>query len=136
MVARIAPSVVRKFFANAKLPKARGRGVRRVPGVMNKTEAVYADLLSARVASGELLGWWFEPIKLRLADRTFYEVDFMLMNADATIEFVDVKGTFTEEDAKVKFKVARELFPMFKLRMISGCRKKGSWTWKELYTEE
>ena len=57
------------------------------PGAMNKTEAEYAGMLEARKRAGELAWWAFEPFKIRLADRTFYDVDFGVM-LWKTIRFV------------------------------------------------
>jgi hypothetical protein len=108
--------------------KVRGRGVRREAGVMNKTEQKYADLLSLRARVGEVAHFAFEAVKLRLADKTFYTPDFMVMLADGTIEFHEVKG-FWEDDARVKIKVAAETFP-FVFRAMSPI-KGGDWKHEE-----
>ncbi len=79
-------------------------------GKMNKTEAAYARTLEARKHAGEIVWWVFEPFNLRLADRTFYKVDFGVMLANGELECHEVKGFWTD-DAKVKIKVAARLFP-------------------------
>lgn len=94
----------------------RGRGVRRVPGQMNGLERAYSLHLEARKHAGEVLWWAFDCVKLRLAEKTFYTPDFLVMNADLSIEVHETKGTskgkpFVEDDAAVKIKVAAELFP-------------------------
>jgi hypothetical protein len=104
-----------------------GRGVRRQPGVMNKLEAAYAEKLREMQYSGEIVWFAFESIKFRLADKTFYTPDFMVMACDSTIEVHEVKG-FWEDDARVKIKVAAETFPM-KFKAIK--REKGQWIYEE-----
>jgi hypothetical protein len=80
-------------------------------GAMNKTEGEYASMLELRKRAGELIWWAFEPFKIRLADRTFYDVDFAVMLADGRLEVHEVKGGFITDDAMVKLKVASEHFP-------------------------
>lgn len=77
---------------------------------MNAWEADYEIELKARLHSGEIIWYGFEAITLRLADRTTYTPDFVVMYPDRSIEVVEIKG-FLREDANVKFKVAAELFP-------------------------
>lgn len=89
-----------------------GKG-RIAQGRMNRLESKYARLLAIRVAAGELLWWKFEPLRLRLADNTFYEIDFLVMLADGVLEVHEVKGEWTD-DARVKIKVAAEQFPVFR----------------------
>ncbi|SDS20559.1 hypothetical protein SAMN05216421_1095 [Halopseudomonas xinjiangensis] len=79
-------------------------------GQMNKTEQAYAAHLELLKACGEVLWYSFEGMKFRLADSTFYTPDFPGMLADGHIEIHEVKGVWTD-DARVKIKVAAELFP-------------------------
>lgn len=90
----------------------------------SKWEESYARYLDALVASGEILRWFYEPVKFILAARTTYAPDFMLVYPDNLIEFVEVKG-FRREDALVKYKVAAALHPEFAWRMIEY--KAGEW---------
>jgi len=78
---------------------------------MNKTEAAYANVLELRKKAGEVKRWAFEPMKFRLADKTYYTPDFMVTFEDH-LEFHEVKG-FWEDDARVKIKVVAEMFPEF-----------------------
>ena len=80
-------------------------------GVMNKTEAAYAAILEGRKLAGEVVWWAFEPFKIRLAARTFYDVDFGLMLADGRLEVHEVKGSYAAPDSLVKLKIAAEHFP-------------------------
>lgn len=80
-------------------------------GRLNKTEAEYAGMLELRKQAGEIAWYAFEPFKIRLADRTFYDVDFGVMLADGRLEVHEVKGGFITDDGRVKLKVAAEHFP-------------------------
>lgn len=99
-----------------------GRGVRK-PGEMNKFETTYAAHLEGLKRAGAILWYSFESVKLRLAKATFYTPDFLVMNRDGEMEFHEVKG-FWEDDARVKIKVAAELFP---IRFIAITKEKGQW---------
>lgn len=91
---------------------------------MNKTEAAYTQHLHALQLTDKVKAWRFEGVTLRLADRTRYTPDFFVELADGTLELHEVKG-FWRDDARVKFKVAAELFPMF--GFVSVKRKNRQW---------
>ena len=104
-------------------PLQKMQALGRMPGrKMNKTEAAYARLLETQKHVGEILWWAFEPINIRLADNTFYKVDFLVLLADMRIEAHETKGFWTD-DALVKFKVAANIlpFPFKAIRMVKGC---------------
>jgi hypothetical protein len=98
---------------------------RRAPGERNKTEASYEAHLDLLRRAGEIDGFGFEAIKLRMADLTWWTPDFLVYAKDGVVELHDTKGTTTkkradgtkdkvpwiEEDAKIKLKVIAELFP-------------------------
>ena len=90
--------------------RARGR-TRKPAGVMNRLESAYAQHLALRQKAGDLEWWAYEPIKLRLADKTFLTVDFFLMLPTGELEAHEVKGTHLEDDAAVKLKVAASMYP-------------------------
>ncbi len=101
---------------------------RKEPGRMNDTEFRYSAHLEQRKIAGEIYTYGYEPIKLRLADKTFYTPDFMVVLADMTIEFHEVKGSWKaphQDDARVKIKVAAEQFPLF--RFVAAVKVKGEW---------
>lgn len=103
-------------------PKFDYRALGRLPaGTMNKTEEAYSKHLELLKASGDILWWKFEPAKLRLANKTFYTCDFMLLKKDGLVCMDEVKG-FMTDDAAVKIKVAASIYP-FQFRII---RKNGS----------
>jgi hypothetical protein len=100
-------------------------------GKMNNLERAYAQRLELLKASGKILWYAFEAMKFRLADSTFYTPDFMVLNADSSLEAHEVKG-FWMDDARVKIKVANEIFPV---QFIAVQRKKGLWVF-ELFGED
>lgn len=111
-----------------KQPRARGR---HRPGHMNKTEQAYAAILEERQRSGDIELYKFEAIKFRLADKTFYTPDFLVMLPDGMIEMHEVKGGWIEDDAAVKIKVAAEEFP-FVFKLCVKKNKKTPWNIREV----
>jgi len=100
-------------------------------GAMNKTEAAYAQHLELLKSAGEVLWYKFEGIKFRLADNTHYSPDFSVMVKDGGMEIHEVKG-FWQDDAKVKIKVAADMYP-FRFIAIKAKTKKdgGGWAVEE-----
>ena len=90
------------------------------PGQMNKTESAYAEYLERLKLGGHICDWKYEAVKLRLADKTFYTPDFLVVMPDGLIELREVKG-FLEDDARVKIKVAAEQFPFRFIAVKKGC---------------
>lgn len=110
-------------------PVARGRRPGRAAnGAMNKLEAEYGLHLTSRIAAGEIVGFWFEAVKLRLADKTFYTPDFLVLKGDMELEIHEVKGHW-EDDARVKIKVAAEQLP-FKFVAVTRKPKKAGGGWQ------
>jgi hypothetical protein len=99
-------------------------------GQMNRTEAAYAEHLER--IKGTVIAWYrFEGIKLRLADNTFYTPDFAVMLMDGTMECHEIKG-FWRDDAKVKIKVAAEMYPFRFLALKPNPKKDGGgWSVEE-----
>jgi len=107
-------------------PKKYGKGKVNQLG-MNKTEEKYALVLENLKHQGYLVWYSFEPVNLRLAPKTYYRPDFMVMKADGEIEIHEVKG-FWQDDAKVKIKVASEKFPF---RFFAVQYKNNGWKYTE-----
>jgi hypothetical protein len=98
-------------------------------GAMNKTEARYAsEVLDVDKGLGKVAQYWYESIKLRLADGAWFTVDFFVMLADGRLEAHEIKG-FWREAAKVRIKVAAELYP-FKFVAAQRVKKKEGGGWK------
>lgn len=91
---------------------------------MNRLEAAWADELKEQVRRGDIQFWKFSPGGLRLADKTFYHPDFLVVEADGTVRYDETKG-FMRDDANMKLKVAAAQFP-FVFRLI---QKQGK-SWK------
>lgn len=102
-------------------------------GRMNKLEAAYAQHLQQQVLGGQIQAWFFEAVKLNLAEGLAcqYTPDFMVVRADDVLEFHEVKGHW-EDDARVKVKVAAAKYP-FTFKAIT--RERGQWC-IENFTQE
>ncbi len=100
------------------------KGRTEAPQRMNKLEAAYAHLLDGHIVARYVARHWFGAIKLRLADKTWYAPDFLVLTTNGLLEFHEVKG-FMRDDAAVKLKVAAELYPLFTFRLVR--RVKGAW---------
>jgi hypothetical protein len=94
---------------------------------MNKTEGAYANHLELRKITGEIVEWRFEPFKLKLADKTYYNVDFTLIFPDGHIECHETKGATRhwEDDARVKIKVAAVKFTEFTFVGVNWSKTEG-----------
>ncbi len=96
---------------------------------MSGPEEEFAWLLEQRKRTGEIVDYVFEGLTFRLADRTTYTPDFLIVHSDY-FELVDVKArgiarlvrakmrkeykkqwSSKRDDAAVKIKVAAALFP-------------------------
>ena len=100
----------------------------RLPvGTMNKTEAAYDLALRAQKQEGKILWHKFDGVKLRLADKCFLTVDFFVMTADGQLQAHDVKGSMAivSDDAKVKMKVAAEIYPFQFFYAVPRAKKNG-----------
>ncbi len=104
----------RRQFKNAGLGRLR-------TGERNKQEAEYEQRLELLRRANEISWYKFEGLKFRLADKTFYTPDFVVMQNTGLIELHEVKG-FMQDDANVKIKVVAELYPfVFKVaRKVKG----------------
>lgn len=98
------------------------RGAKRLPGVMNKAEQGYAAHLETRRLRGEIDWFKFEAVKLKLADKTFFSPDFLVLTGLGELQVHEVKAAWKdkktnqhkmhiEDDANIKIKTAAELFP-------------------------
>ena len=102
----------------------------------NLTETRYQTLLEMRLRAGEIQWHGFEAIKLRLAPKTFYTPDFVVLDQSGQLEIHEVKGHW-EDDARVKIKVAARLFPWMIFLGVTKVPKKagGGWSFEHFYAE-
>lgn len=102
----------------------RWQALGRLPkGTMNKTEAAYASLLEDRRRAGFIHDWKFHAIKVRLADNTFYETDFLVVAANMGLEIHEVKGGFTSDKGQLKIKLCAETLPWIRIFKATKGRK-------------
>ena len=95
------------------------------------TEAEYAYHLELLKRTSQIVDYRYEPMSLRLAKKTRYTPDFMVIFEDH-IELHEVKG-FWRDDARVKIKVTAEQFPWFKFIAVQKQPKRqgGGWKYEE-----
>lgn len=113
----LPPNNAAGAFARGRLPKTK----------MNKLEANYGAYLDVLKHSGEVLWWRFQPLKLRLADGSYFTPDFGVLTRSSMFELHETKG-FWREAARVRIKIAAELFPF---RFIAIKRDGGNWVREE-----
>lgn len=103
-------------------------------GERNKTEAAYETFLEEQKQLGEVLWYKFEAMTFKLANDTRYTPDFIVMLSNGEIECREIKGSkaIFMCDAKVKIKVAAEMFP-FRFIAVFPIPKKlgGGWRVEE-----
>lgn len=98
------------------------------PGTMNKMEAEYSQHLELQKRAGAIEWFKFEGVKFRLADNTFYTPDFLIMFKGGLMEVHETKG-FWVDDARVKIKVAAEMYP-FKFVAVKKRAKRDGGGWE------
>jgi hypothetical protein len=129
--ATLAAFEQKKAASKSVNPMARFQALGRLPkGSMNKTEAAYAEHLERERQAGRVIGYKFHPMNIRLADRTFYEVDFLVLHADMTLAIHEVKGGFTTDKGQTKIKVCAETMPWFRFFKCIKQAKKDGGGWK------
>lgn len=109
-----------RFQALGRLPKGR----------MNKTEQAYAEILDVQKASGRILDYKFHAIRVRLADNTYYEPDFLVLNGKSEIEIHETKGGFTTDKGRLKVKLAAEALGWFRILLCHKLPKKAGGGWR------
>jgi hypothetical protein len=102
---------------------------RPAPGAMNKLETDYADHLALKKAAGHIVDFRYEAVKIRLADNTYYTADFLVIADDWVVELHEVKG-YWEDDARVKTKVAAEMYPWFRFVGVTRPKKNDPWKYE------
>jgi hypothetical protein len=108
---------------NAAKPK-RKRG-------MNRWEAEYAQKLEAERLAGLIQWYGFEAMSLRLADGCRFTPDFAIVLNNGNVQFDEVKGHLREA-ARVRFKVAEEMYKHFRFGMFRKIPKKRGGGWERI----
>ena len=84
---------------------------------MNKTEERYAHQLELMKKSGLIIDWGFEKLRFRLANGAWFKPDFLIVYSDR-FEIHEIKGSHFREAGKVRLKIAAELFPWFRWKVV------------------
>lgn len=90
----------------------------------SKLERDYARRLDSLRHGGLVRDWMYHPMRLRLADGTYYTPDFMVVMPSGLVELHETKG-FMREAARVRLNVAADKFRCFSFRLV---RREG-WSW-------
>lgn len=96
-----------------RLNALRAKG-RMKKGELNRTEAAYAQYLEGEKQAGRIADFWFESLKLKVADGAcWYLPDFMILRPNGELELHEVKGSprIFADDAKVKCKSVATQYP-------------------------
>lgn len=100
-------------------------------GQMNRTEKAYASFLEGEKHAGRIVSFWFESVKLKIADGAcFYTPDFLVLMPDGVLELHEVKGSpfIFRDDAKVKVKACATQYP-FPVKVVYPRAKKNGGGW-------
>jgi hypothetical protein len=104
----------------AKTPKARQ---------MNRTEAKRAQELETLKRAGEIKHWAYEAITLTLAPDCRYTPDFFVVENDRSVRFEETKMRWWE-DARIKIRLAAQLYPMFAFSALIKAKAKDGGGWR------
>lgn len=116
---------------NAKTRGGYAKG-RMKAGELNETEKRYRDFLESERFHGRIQAWWFESIKLKIADHVcWYCPDFLVLTNEGFMELHEVKGSpkFFADDAKVKTKACATNYP-FRMLVVYPTES-GGWKYQE-----
>lgn len=97
---------------------------------LNKTEREYAGMLELAKLRGEIVWWKAHPFNVRLADSTFYRIDFLVMTGDMRLEIHETKGGYTTEKGQMKIKLCAEVLPVMPIVKMTKLAKKDGGGWK------
>ena len=122
-------------------PPSRARARPKPKPGANKTEEAFGDYLEMEFRKGNIAWFVWQRIKLTLGDDCTYLPDFVAVTASGEIVFYEVKGAkltpktkkvvpYARDDAKVKIKVAAEMY--WWARFIIAFRYKGKWEFTEV----
>ena len=103
----------------------------KIPKRTWETETQYAAMLNLMLKAGEIEGYKAQAFKVRLADNTWYTPDFMV-HYHSHVEVHEIKGGWITDKGKIKFKIARDLWPIYDWRMMQGKKRKGVYEWTDI----
>ncbi len=99
----------------------------------NLLEQAFSLHLQSMLQTGEIQWWKYQPLRLRIGRNksgkaAYYKPDHGALTAEGEFILYEVKG-FWREAARVRIRVAAELFPFF--RFIAATRQDGAWEREE-----
>ena len=94
-------------------------------------ERDYAEYLDALKMAGKIVGWRYESLSMRLADKdigqVWYKPDFWVDYPDGTFTLDEVKGWMRTAD-RIRLLVAASQYPHFRFRLVTRKKKSDPWT--------
>lgn len=127
-----------KSFARVREPRHEASLARALPSerrYKSNLEERYAVRLELLRSAGEIVDWYYEPFNIRLADGTFYRVDWAIKMPDGTIECHETKGWHANmRDSRTRWKIAADRLPWFRWVFVTERRRRGGSEWEmEVY---
>jgi hypothetical protein len=117
--------VATKFLdAELKAEPPKPKRAKPADGYDSKLERDFAECLKRAEREQWIKRWWHHPWRFRLAPKCYYQVDAMVepFYPDdyllPRLVCIEVKGGWFRDDAKVKVKVAAEMFPCFQWLLV------------------
>lgn len=109
--ARVAPAACK--------PALKGIYKSVYPRYRSKAEEQYAWKLEAMKRSGAIAGYYYEAIKLRLANGLYFVPDFLVIMPHGRPQIHEIKRPHRfREKGVIKFKVAAGMYPCFYWSLI------------------
>lgn len=84
----------------------------------NKGEAQLDRYLADLKSLARIDDYRFEPIKIRLAGKCFYRIDFVVKRLNGSLVGLEYKCGFIRDDGAIKMKLAPEIFPFLEYFMV------------------
>jgi hypothetical protein len=114
--------------------KAKGR---KKPGIKSKLEAEYEQFLEGEKRAGRILEYQYEAWAFKIANKTWYHPDFIVLTAAYFLEVHEVKAhwrMFQNDMGRVKIKAAARLnwWVTFKVAMKRKKKDGGGWKIEEI----
>lgn len=97
----------------------------------SQLEVDYAARLELLRRAGDILAWRYEAVTLHLGRKLSYTPDFLVIQADGSLELHETKGYWNgknREKGWIKWKMAAQLYPWFRFVFVT-C-KDGSWIFR------
>ena len=105
------------------------RGIPRSGAYKTKLENRYADYLELLKRAGEILGWWYESVNLKIGPGAWVHLDFLVWAKDGVLELRETKG-YKERAGMVRLKAAAGIYP-FRFLLCQEIPKKEGGGWRE-----